>query len=95
MDTTILNVRIDSKVKKQAAKVAESLGLTLSSVVNGYLRQLIKTKRVDFSESYEPTPYLERQIKRAMKERKEGKYISFDKAEDAVKYLDRFITDAK
>jgi addiction module RelB/DinJ family antitoxin len=90
MSSTLLTVRMDTKIKKQAAKVAESLGFTLSSVVNGYLRQLIKQKRVDFSESYEPTPYLERMIKQARKERAKGKGSPiFDNMSDALAWLNK------
>lgn len=91
MKTTVLNVRTDPKVKKEAARVAESLGFTLSSLMNAYLRNLIKTKSVNFSESYEPTPYLKRAIKESEKDYKEGKFISFEKAQDAIKYLDKYI----
>ncbi len=91
MADTLLTVRTDSRIKKEAARVAEALGFSLSSVINGYLRKLIKTRRIDFSESYEPTPYLKRVIKQVEKDYKEGKYISFEKPEDALRYLDRFI----
>ncbi len=91
MSSTILNVRIDSKIKKEAAKVAETLGFTLSAVVNATLRNLIKTKSVNFSESYEPTPYLGRIIKQAEKDRKEEKNMSpaFTNAKDAIAWLHR------
>ena len=91
MNTILLTVRTNKKVKTQAAKVAKALGFNLSSLINGYLRQLIKTKEVHFQESYEPTPYLKRLIKQAEKERKEGKYISFPNGRDAVRYLDSMI----
>lgn len=91
MADTLLTVRTDTKVKKEAAKVAESLGFTLSSLVNAYLRKLIKTKRVDFAESYEPTPYLKRLIKQAEKEYKEGKTLSFKNPADALRYVDSLI----
>lgn len=91
MKTTVLNVRTDPKVKKEAARVAESLGFTLSSLMNAYLRNLIKTKSVNFSESYEPTPYLARILKQAEKDRKAGKNISpgFSNAKDAIAWLQR------
>jgi len=89
--TTLLTVRTDKKIKMQASRVAASLGFTLSSLINGYLRQLIKTKEIHFHESYEPTPYLERLIKQARKDRKTGKNVSpaFDNINDAVAWLNR------
>lgn len=89
MADAVLNVRTDRRLKKDAAKVAESLGFTLSSVVNAYLRRLVKTRRVDFAESYEPTPYLARIIRQAEKDIKERKNLSpaFDNAKDAIAWL--------
>ena len=89
MNTTLLTVRTDKKVKTQAAKIAESLGFTLSSLVNAYLRQFIKTKEVHFEENYTPTRYLERAIKQAQKDRLTGKNISpkFDSIDDALAWL--------
>ncbi|HUD19952.1 MAG TPA: type II toxin-antitoxin system RelB/DinJ family antitoxin [Patescibacteria group bacterium] len=90
MRTTILNVRTDPKVKREAAKVAESLGFTLSSLVNAYLRSLVKTKTIEFSESYEPTPYLARILKKADKDLKDDKGSPvFDNAKDAIAWLHR------
>lgn len=91
MADTVINIRTDAKLKREAAKVADSLGFTLSSVINASLRKLVKTKRVDFAESYEPTPYLARVIRQAEKDIKEGKNLSpaFDNAKDAVAWLKR------
>ena len=91
MADAVLNVRTDAKLKREAAKVADSLGFSLSSVVNASLRKLVKTKRVDFAESYEPTPRLARSIRQAEKDRKAGKNMSpiFDNAKDAIAWLHR------
>ena len=91
MASTLLTIRTDAKVKKQAAHVAESLGFSLSAVVNAYLRQLIKTKRVEFAESYEPTTYFKRVIAQAEKDRKAGKNMSpaFHTMKDALAWLNK------
>lgn len=89
MNTAVVNVKVDPKIKKQAQKVAEDLGLSLSSVVNAYLRQLIKTRRVEFSDvRLELTPYAKRMLKQAAKDEKEG-YISppFSNAKDSIAWL--------
>ena len=44
MNTAVVNIKVDPKVKKQAKKVALELGFSLSALINAYLRQLIKTK---------------------------------------------------
>jgi addiction module RelB/DinJ family antitoxin len=90
MNTAILNVRTDKKIKSQAMKVASNLGFSLSTLVNAYLRNLIRTKRVQFADDVElePTPYLIRQIKKAEKEYKEGNVSpAFTNAHDALAWL--------
>jgi len=49
MKTAFLTIKIDPKVKQQAQKTLEELGLTLSSAVNEFLKHLVRTKRVEFS----------------------------------------------
>ncbi|KKR86352.1 hypothetical protein A2875_00775 [Candidatus Gottesmanbacteria bacterium RIFCSPHIGHO2_01_FULL_46_14] len=90
MNTAVVNVKVDPKIKKQAQKVAEALGLSLSSVVNAYLRQLIKTRRVEFSDvRLEPTPYTKRMLRQSEKDIKAG-YVSpvFENVEDSIAWLD-------
>ena len=49
MEKILLNIKTDKKVKKEAQKVAQELGLPLSTIINAYLRELIREKKVVFS----------------------------------------------
>lgn len=86
--TTIINIRTDANVKSKAQKIAEKLGLSLSAIINAYLRQLIRNKAVSFSLTEEPTDYLLQSLKDSKKDIEKG-YISpsFDKADTALKWL--------
>ena len=89
MQTTAIYIKTDPEVKTKAQKVAKELGFSLSSLLNAWLRQLIKTKTVTFS-TFDETPneYLTSVLKQAKKNRKEGKHSPvFDDAEDAVAWL--------
>jgi len=57
---TILNVKTDLDIKEEAQKLAGTLGLSLSTVVNAYLRQFIRDKEVSFSLAPQMTPELEK-----------------------------------
>lgn len=46
MKTSVINVKTDREVKKSAQKVAEELGLSLSTVINAYLRQFVRNKEI-------------------------------------------------
>lgn len=91
MNTAVVNIKVDPKVKKQAQAVAEKLGFSLSSVINAYLRQLIKTRKVEFSDDVrlELTPWAKKMLKQSEKDVKAG-YVSpaFDNVEDSLAWLD-------
>lgn len=46
---TTLNIRIDEKVKAQAAKTLASLGLDMSSAIKMFLNQVIVNKGLPFT----------------------------------------------
>ncbi len=88
MNTAIINIKVEPTVKKQAQRMAQQLGLSLSGIINGYLRHLIRTKEVYFSLSEEPTEYLIQALREAEKETKEGLVSpAFDNANDAIAWL--------
>ena len=87
MQTAVINIKTEPKVKKEAQVVAKKLGFSLSSLIDGYLRQLIRTKEVSFRLE-EPSEYMIKSLKEAEQEIKEGWVSpSFDNAEDAVAWL--------
>lgn len=44
-----MGVKVDSDIKNKAQKTAKELGIPLGSIINGYLRDFVRTKKVDFS----------------------------------------------
>ena len=46
---TTTSIKLDKDVKESASKLAEELGLSLSSVVNATLKQFVNERRVVFS----------------------------------------------
>lgn len=46
---TAINIKADKEVKKSAQKVAGELGLSLSAIINAYLKQFVRNKEVYFS----------------------------------------------
>ena len=90
MDSTIINIKTDPKIKKQAKKVASDMGLTLSGAINGFLRQFIRTKTLLFTlDERMPSEYLLSSIKESEKERKNKNFYSFKNNEEAIKFLDK------
>lgn len=89
MNSAVLTVKTDKKIKKQAMEIADNLGFSLSSLINAYLRSLVKNKIVYFSgREEEPSEYLIEAINEAEKERKKGNYYSFADPQKALDFLD-------
>jgi addiction module RelB/DinJ family antitoxin len=87
---TIINIKADREVKEQAQAVAAELGLPLSTVVNAYLKQFIRSKEIYFSTAPHMTRELEQLIGKVEKDLKMGKNLSpiFSSTEEMDRYLD-------
>lgn len=91
MQTTAIYIKTDPEVKTKAQKVAKELGFSLSSLLNAWLRQLIKTKTIAFSVADEvPNEYLKSVFKQAKKNIKIGNHSPvFKTGEEAVAWLEK------
>ncbi len=87
MKTSALSIKIDPKVKKEAQKVANRLGFTLSAIINASLKNLTRSKTVSYS-LLEPTPLLKKAIESARADRVRGKSIGpFKSSKEMMKSL--------
>lgn len=94
--STVLNVKIDPKVKIKARRVADKLGLSLSGVVNVYLREFVRSEALSVSlHNEQPSPRLISAIRSAERDRKAGKLIHFSSGQEALRYIDDLITKKK
>jgi len=95
--SSIINIRTDKKVKTDAQKIASDLGFSLSTLINAYLRNFIRTKTVHFSDDLQlsPTPYLQKSIKKSEENYKKGVYVHFDNPQEAMAYLENVDTKLK
>lgn len=90
MNTAVINIKTQPEVKTQAQEVAGKLGISLSSLINSFLKHLVRTKRITFSAREEPSAYLRAVIKKARENRKQGKASPiFDNAEDSLEWLQK------
>ncbi|MBI2448467.1 type II toxin-antitoxin system RelB/DinJ family antitoxin [Candidatus Microgenomates bacterium] len=87
---TVINVKTDNEVKKNAQEIARELGLSLSDIVNASLRNFIQTRAVYISAVPQMTPELERLLGSIEKDIKIGKNLSpsFSSSQEALAYLD-------
>jgi addiction module RelB/DinJ family antitoxin len=90
---TLLNIKIEEDLKVEAQRVASELGFPLSTLLNAYLRQLIKNKTVYFTakSSYYMSAELEDELRDVELDIKRGRNISkaFKSSSEAIAYLKR------
>ena len=86
---TMINIKADMEVKKGAQRIAGDLGLTLSAIINSYLKQLIRNKSIYLSTIPQMTPELEALIGQAQEDYKKKRNISpvFSDPSEMDKYL--------
>lgn len=91
MSSVQVNFKMDSKIKKNAQKVASEIGVSLSDVWNSCVREFILKKSITFSASEEPSDYLIKSIEKSREEFKKGDYYHFDNSKDALDFIDKRI----
>lgn len=75
MNKVVVNIKVDPETKKAAQVLAKDLGLTLSSLINAQLRQLVNRRRLVLDAPYPDrpmTPKLEAELDQVYEEVKLG-----------------------
>lgn len=76
MNSTALTIRTDPQTKKLIADFAASVGLSTSAFATAILKQAVREGRVVLTPALEPTPYLEKIMRKAETDLKAGRNIS-------------------
>lgn len=70
---TMINIKTKRDLKIQAQKIADSMGLTLSSVLNNYLRKFVEEGQITFTEPLMPNAKTAAILRQALRDTKNGK----------------------
>ena len=93
-ESSVINVNVDKEVKEQATNILKDLGLNMSTAINIFLKQVIKTEGIPFKISNRKE---EREKRRELRElakeikdmeRHPEKYPSYNSAEELFAALD-------
>jgi len=91
MSQTVMSLKTDKELKEEAQKVAKNLGFPLGTLLNAYMRQLVRDKQIHHSiePEYHMSSQLENDIKEFEKDLESGKNISgpFGNANDLIDSL--------
>jgi len=87
---TVLSVKTDKETKAAAQEVAKSMGLTLSALINSYLKQVVATRRVELYAPEPMTPKLEAALALVDADIKAGRNLSplFASEKEAREWLE-------
>lgn len=96
MQTAVINFTTEEIIKQEAQKLAKKMGISLSMVLNNYLKHFVKTKKVVFSSNDEiPNQWLINALKESEEDMKAGRVIRFKNPKEALDYLGKEIADEK
>jgi len=82
---TTINIRIDEKTKKAAAKTLQEIGLDMSSAVTMFLRQVIAERGLPFRPTKSPAALRAQWDREIAEARKTG--ATYETAEELFKNL--------
>jgi len=88
MNTAVINIKTEPELKYRSQELAKQFGVSLSGLINAYLKQLVRTKKVEFNLEEIPNENLLELLKLAKEEIKKGKVSpQFTTAQDAKEWL--------
>lgn len=87
---TVINIKTDKAIKDEAKKLAQEFGLPLSTLLNSYLKQFIRTREIYLSTAPRMTPGLEQIIAEAEEDLRKDRNVSpvLSSPEEMNSYLD-------
>lgn len=92
-NTTNLNIRIDSKLKKESDTLFKELGLNMSTAISMFLTKCVNTASIPFKiEKSNPTRELLEAIEegeKVLKDLKNGKRDGYNNMEDLIDSLNK------
>lgn len=85
-----ITVKIDAELKQEAQKLAKSLGLSLSAIVENKLREAVRQRRIVFEDDLVPNQKTARKLSRIEADIKAGRNLSgpFETLEELEQHLD-------
>lgn len=90
---TAISFKVDKLVRDRARKVAHTIGIPLSMVVNQQLKVFADERRIEFYEPLIPNAKTRKVLDEALRDIRDGNEKAFspmfDNAEDAIKWLER------
>ncbi len=94
MTQATLIVKTDPRLKKQTQQLAESFGLSMNAIINGFMRRFVEERHIAFSAPDHMTPALERSLRKSLAaEKKYGSKVlhRVENVKELKAYLDSIV----
>lgn len=89
MNTAVINIKVQPELKVEAQNLAENFGLSLSSLINALLKQLVRSRTLVISATETPSDYLVETLNESKNDIKAGRVSPpFKNATSAIKWLE-------
>jgi addiction module RelB/DinJ family antitoxin len=76
LDKTIINIKIDKQLKRQAQEVSNEIGVPLTTVISANLKEFVRSRTLSVSALSRLRPEVERELVEAVEDYKKGKNVS-------------------
>ncbi|MEK7128092.1 MAG: type II toxin-antitoxin system RelB/DinJ family antitoxin [Patescibacteria group bacterium] len=86
-NNAVINFNTNARLKSEAKKVLDEMGLNFSIALNAYLKRLIVEKRIEFTTPEIPNARLIKSFADARKEYASGKMKGYKTFEELKKHL--------
>ena len=85
-----VTIKIDASLKQETQKLAKSLGLSLSAIVENKLKEVVRERRVVFEEELIPNKKTAKDLRQIENDVKAGRNLSgsFNTFDELEKHLD-------
>jgi len=96
MNTASILIKTDPLIKAKAQKTAEKMGLSLTSIINHYLKHFINTETITFDAKEERlSKWAINALKESEADVKAGRIIRFKSVDNARAYVNSLIENDK
>lgn len=83
----VINLKTDPELKRQAAKTADKLGISISAILNNELRRFTAEQSVIFDIPEVPNSETAKQLAASRKQIEAGDYYKFKDNDEALDFL--------
>ncbi len=86
---TMINIKAELSLKKEAQSLAEDLGLSLSTVVNYFLKQFVSERKITFTDHPMPNKATRKLLDEALADIKAGRNMAgpFENVDAMIAHL--------